>query len=109
ESERLPEGLSLTAWYDRTSLLRTRLDTLIANGRNGFFLVLVVLSLFLRLRVAFWILFGLPLCFLGTLWWMPAFGVSINSNSIFAFILVLGILVDDAIVIGENIFTHHER
>lgn len=109
ESKRLPEGLSLTVWYDRTSMLRSRLDTLIANGRNGFFLVLVVLSLFLRLRVAFWILFGLPLCFLGTLWWMPAFGVSINSNSIFAFILVLGILVDDAIVIGENIFTHHER
>lgn len=109
ESERLPEGLALTAWYDRTSLLRSRLDALVANGRNGFLLVLVVLSLFLRLRVAFWILFGLPLCFLGTLWWMPAFGVSINSNSIFAFILVLGILVDDAIVIGENIFTHHER
>jgi multidrug efflux pump subunit AcrB len=109
EDARLPDGLHLTAWYDRTSLLRTRLDALIENGRNGFFLVLIVLSLFLRLRVAFWILFGLPLCFLGTLWWMPAFGVSINSNSIFAFILVLGILVDDAIVIGENIFTHHER
>ncbi len=109
ENRHLPEGLSLTAWYDRTELLRSRLDTLIENGRNGFFLVLIVLSLFLRLRVAFWILFGLPLCFLGTLWWMPAFGVSINSNSVFAFILVLGILVDDAIVIGENIFTHHER
>jgi len=109
EDARLPDGLHLTAWYDRTSLLRSRLDTLIANGRNGFVLVLVVLALFLRLRVAFWILFGLPLCFLGTLWMMPTFGVSINSNSIFAFILVLGILVDDAIVIGENIFTHHER
>ncbi len=109
ENSRLPEGLSLTAWYDRTELLRSRLNTLIENGRNGFFLVLIVLSLFLRLRVAFWILFGLPLCFLGTLWWMPSLGVSINSNSLFAFILVLGILVDDAIVIGENIFTHHER
>ena len=109
ENRRLPDGLHLTAWYDRTEMLRSRLDTLIENGRNGFLLVLVVLSLFLRLRVAFWILFGLPLCFLGTLWWMPAFDVSINSNSVFGFILVLGILVDDAIVIGENIFTHHER
>ncbi len=109
ENARLPEGLSLTAWYDRTELLRSRLETLIENGRNGFFLVLIVLSLFLRLRVAFWIVFGLPICFLGTLWWMPSLGVSINSNSLFAFILVLGILVDDAIVIGENIFTHHER
>ena len=109
ESRRLPEGLTLTAWYDRTSLLRSRLSTLIESGRNGFLLVLVVLALFLRLRVAFWILFGLPLCFLGTLWLMPSFGVTINSNSIFAFILVLGILVDDAIVVGENIYTHHKH
>jgi multidrug efflux pump subunit AcrB len=109
ENPKLPQGLALTAWYDLTKMLRSRMDTLVENGINGFFLVLIVLSLFLRLRVAFWILFGLPLCFLGTLWWMPAFGVSINSNSLFAFILVLGILVDDAIVIGENIFTHHER
>ncbi len=109
ESRRLPDGLSLTAWYDRTDLLRSRLDTLIESGRNGFFLVLIVLALFLRLRVAFWILFGLPLCFLGTLWLMPNFAVTINSNSIFAFILVLGILVDDAIVVGENIYTHHKR
>ncbi len=109
ENLRLPDGLALTVWYDRTNLLRSRLTTLIENGRSGFFLVLVVLSLFLRLRVAFWIVFGLPLCFLGTLWLMPTFGVTINSNSAFAFILVLGILVDDAIVIGENIFTHHEQ
>jgi multidrug efflux pump subunit AcrB len=104
----LPEGVELTLWYDRSEMLRDRLTTLLENGADGFLLVLIVLALFLRLRVAFWILFGLPLCFLGTLWWMPAFDVSINSNSLFAFILVLGILVDDAIVIGENIFTHHE-
>jgi len=105
----LPEGLGLTVWYDRTNLLRSRLQTLLENGRSGFLLVLVVLSLFLRLRVAFWILVGLPISFLGTLWLMPSFDVSINSNSVFAFILVLGILVDDAIVIGENVLTHHQK
>jgi multidrug efflux pump subunit AcrB len=104
----LPEGITLNVWYDRSEMLRDRLATLLENGVDGFLLVLVVLALFLRLRVAFWILAGLPLCFLGTLWWMPMFDVSINSNSLFAFILVLGILVDDAIVIGENIFTRHE-
>jgi multidrug efflux pump subunit AcrB len=105
---RLPDGVSVTPWAVQSEMLRGRLATLLENGRNGFFLVLVVLALFLRLRVAFWILFGLPLCFLGTLWLMPAFGVTLNSNSVFAFIIVLGILVDDAIVIGENIYTHHE-
>jgi len=104
----LPEGIALNVWYDRSEMLRDRLETLLENGIQGFLLVLVVLALFLRLRVAFWILAGLPLCFLGTLWWMPVFDVSVNSNSLFAFILVLGMLVDDAIVIGENIFTHHE-
>ncbi len=109
QNRRLPQGVRITTWYNRTKLLSSRLDTLLDNGRTGFVFVLIVLALFLRLRVAFWIIFGLPLCFLGTLWLMPTFGVSINSNSMFAFILVLGILVDDAIVVGENIFTHQKR
>ena len=105
----VPEGITLTAWQDDSEILKSRLDTLLRNGRDGFLLVLIILSLFLRLRVAFWVLLGVPVCFLGTLWLMPSFGVSINLISLFAFIVVLGILVDDAIVIGENVYTHQQR
>jgi len=102
----LPEGIHLTIWQDDAVMLQSRLDTLLANGRNGFVLVFVVLALFLRLRVAVWVLFGVPIAFLGTLWLMPTLAVSINIISLFAFIVVLGILVDDSIVVGENIYTH---
>lgn len=103
---RMPEGIELIIWHDQSEILRSRLDTLLRNGRDGFLLVLAVLALFLRLRVAFWIILGVPLSFLGTLWLMPTFDVSINAISLFAFIVVLGILVDDAIVVGENVHTH---
>jgi multidrug efflux pump subunit AcrB len=102
---RMPEGIKLITWADQSEILRSRLDTLLRNGRDGFLLVLAVLALFLRLRMAFWILLGIPLSFLGTLWLMPSFDVSINAISLFAFIVVLGILVDDAIVVGENVHT----
>ncbi|HIN33776.1 MAG TPA: efflux RND transporter permease subunit, partial [Nitrospirales bacterium] len=72
-------------------------------------LVFLVLVLFLRFRMAFWISLGIPASFLGALWLMPALGSSINMISLFAFILVLGIVVDDAIVVGENIYTHQQR
>jgi len=103
---RMPEGIHLTIWQDDAVMLQSRLDTLLANGRDGFILVFVVLALFLRLRVAAWVLFGVPISFLGTLWLMPSLDVSINIISLFAFIVVLGILVDDSIVVGENIYTH---
>jgi len=104
-----PEGIELILWDDDAEILRSRLDTLLHNGRDGFILVLILLALFLRLRVAFWVMAGVPLCFLGTLWLMPVFDTTINVISLFAFILVLGILVDDAIVIGENIYTYQQR
>lgn len=108
---RMPEGVHLTTWQDDASYLRSRLDLLIRNGQAGLVLVFLVLAMFLRFRLAFWVTLGIPISFLGTLALMPVLGVSINLISLFAFILVLGIVVDDAIVVGENIHTyqHHGR
>jgi hypothetical protein len=97
---RLPEGVRLTVWQDGARTLRDRLDILIRNGRGGFLLVFVVLALFLRLRLAFWVALGVPISFLGALWLFPVLDLSIDVISLFAFITVLGLLVDDAIVVG---------
>jgi multidrug efflux pump subunit AcrB len=104
----LPEGISLTVWSDGSRSLRDRLDILVRNGMNGFVLVFVLLSCFLRLRLAGWVSIGIPISFLGALALFPGLGISIDVISLFAFILVLGLLVDDAIVIGENVHTHQE-
>jgi len=104
----LPEGLYITTWQDQSKVLRDRLDLLLRNGRVGFALVFLSLALFLRLRLAFWVSLGIPISFLGAIWLMPALGVSINLMSLFAFILVLGLVVDDAIIVGENIYTHQQ-
>ena len=106
---RLPKGVHLTAWQDMSKVLRDRLELLLRNGRNGFILVFFLLAIFLRLRLAFWVTMGIPVAFLGALWLMPTFDISINLVTLFAFIVVLGIVVDDAIVVGENIFTHQQR
>jgi multidrug efflux pump subunit AcrB len=71
--------------------------------------VFLVLALFLRFRLAFWVSIGIPISFLGTLWLMPGLDVSLNMLSLFAFLLVLGIVVDNAIVVGENIYSHNQR
>ena len=104
----LPEGISLTPWQDDSRVLRSRLELLIRNGRAGFVLVFLVLALFLRLKLAGWVALGIPVSFLGAIALMPWFDVSINLISLFAFIVVLGIVVDDAIVVGENIHTRVE-
>jgi len=106
---RLPEGLGIQVWRDGSQTLRDRLDILIRNGRSGFILVFIVLALFLRLRLAFWVSIGVPISFLGALALFPVFGLSIDVISLFAFILVLGLLVDDAIVVGENVHRHQQR
>lgn len=105
----MPEGLSLTVWQNQADSLGSRLSLLLRNGLGGFLLVFVSLALFLDLRLAFWTSLGIPISFLGAIWLMPMFDVSINMMSLFAFILVLGIVVDDAIVVSENIHTHQER
>jgi multidrug efflux pump subunit AcrB len=106
---RLPEGLQLTVWQDSTQMLRSRLELMLKNGRSGYVLVLFVLALFLRPRLAFWVSLGVPISILGGLLLFPALSISINVVTSFAFILVLGILVDDAVVVGENVHTHQER
>ena len=105
----LPEGITLTAWADQARILRGRMDLLLDNAKTGLLLVFVVLTVFLRLRLAFWVTIGIPISFLGTLALMPTLDVSINMISLFSFILVLGIVVDDAIVVGESIFERQER
>ncbi|MCJ8295419.1 MAG: efflux RND transporter permease subunit [Colwellia sp.] len=100
----LPQGVKLETWVDMTYYLNGRLNMMLDNMKSGAVLVFLMLALFLRVRLAFWVMMGLPVCFLGTLLFMPMefIGVSINVISLFAFILVLGIVVDDAIVMGES-------
>ena len=106
---RMPEGMALTIWQDQARVLRDRLSILLHNAAAGLLLVIVALGLFLRLRLAFWVGFGIPVSFLGALALMPGLDVSINMVSVFSFILVLGVVVDDAIVVGENVFRHQEE
>jgi len=106
---RLPDGLTLTVWQNDATYLQDRLGILVDNGIVGFAMVLILLAFFLRLRLAFWVALGVPVSMLGALWMFPVLDISIDVLSLFAFILVLGLLVDDAIVIGENVHTHQER
>jgi multidrug efflux pump subunit AcrB len=106
---RLPEGIRLGTWQDSSKILRGRLSLLLRNGAAGFVLVFISLSLFLRFRLAFWVSLGIPISFMGAIWLMPTLDVSVNLISLFAFIVVLGIVVDDAIIVGENIFTWQQR
>jgi len=104
KGEVLPQGVKLETWVDMTYYLEGRLDMMLDNMKSGAVLVFLMLALFLRIRLAFWVMMGLPVCFLGTLLVMPMefVNVTINITSLFAFILVLGIVVDDAIVMGES-------
>lgn len=105
----LPAGVDLHYWNDRSRIVISRLNTLTTGAMQGGILVLLVLALFLRPMVAFWVCLGIPVAFMGAISLMPYLGVTINIISLFGFILVLGIVVDDAIVTGENIFTHLQR
>ncbi len=108
-SETLPHGVTITPWSDISYYLEGRLRMLINNGMVGLALVLVILTLFLRPSLAFWVSIGIPISFLGTFFVMPLLGMTINLISLFAFILVLGIVVDDAIVVGESVFTRFQK
>ncbi len=105
KSKKLPDGVQMDTWIDLSQYLEGRLSMMIDNMVMGAILVFVVLSLFLRMKVAFWVIVGIPICFLGALWLMPTWPVTINMISLFGFIIVLGIVVDDAIIIGESIYT----
>lgn len=106
----LPEGVKIAEWLDGSQRIRDRLNLLGKNGFVGVILVLVILMLFLNLRLAFWVAVGIPVSLAGavTLFPVPGIDLSVNVISAFGFLVVLGILVDDAIVIGESIYTEKE-
>ncbi|MDP4984249.1 efflux RND transporter permease subunit, partial [Pseudoalteromonas tunicata] len=102
----LPKGFELSFWDDDSQVVKNRIATLTTNALQGGILVLALLTLFLRPAIAFWVFIGIPISFMGAFIAMPIFGVTLNVMSLFGFILVLGIVVDDAIVTGENVYTH---
>lgn len=103
--QELPAGVELELWNDQSKMLGGRLSLLGRNGGTGLLLVFIVLALFLRPSLAALVAIGIPVSFAGGVWLMPELGVSVNMISLFAFILVLGIVVDDAIVVGENVYS----
>jgi multidrug efflux pump subunit AcrB len=105
----LPQGLKLKTWWDDSAAFDERIRTLLEDGLSGFLLVGLVLTLFLDGRVALWAGLGILTSVLGAFWWMPALGVSLNMLSLFGFLLAMGILVDDAIIIGESIHREQEK
>ena len=104
----LPPGYGLETWRDMSMVVRDRLELLSRNGLQGLVLVFIMLTLFLELRLAFWVALGIPISILGTCGVMLGVDLTLNMISMFAFLMALGILVDDAIVVGENVFTHRQ-
>ncbi len=109
ENRTMPEGIHLEVWNNMNDGFQGRLDTLYSNGFGGLILVFIVLLLFLRPKVAMWVSIGIATAIMGTFWWLPQTIISLNVVSTFAFILILGILVDDAIIVGESIYSEHEK
>lgn len=105
----LPKGLQVDLRNDRSDIYRQRLGLLIKNGLLGLVLVFILLALFLEPRLAFWVSIGILVSFLGCIFILKLTDVSINMVSMFAFIVTLGIVVDDAIIVGENIYYHHQQ
>lgn len=105
QRERFPEGIDLYTWDDSSIELEGRLSTLVISMAQGGLLVMIVLGLFLRPRIALWVLVGIPVAFAGGLATLPWFNLTLNTMSIFGFIIVIGLVVDDAIVTAENIYT----
>jgi multidrug efflux pump subunit AcrB len=105
----LPSGIKWHISDDDSKVYQQRLELLLKNAFMGLVLVLLVLGLFLDFRLAFWVTMGIPTAFLGSLLFLPAMGVSVNMISMFAFIVALGIVVDDAIVAGENIYEYRQQ
>lgn len=108
KQQQLPASIKLAAWNDTSEVFESRMSLLQKNALYGLSLVIIILGLFLEIRLAMWVMLGIPISFFGTLFLMPFIGISINMISLFAFILALGILVDDAIVVGENIYEHRQ-
>lgn len=105
----LPAGLKFSIWVDQSETFDSRMSLISGNALSGMALVLIVLMLFLRPKVALWVTLGIAAAFAGALAIAPAIGITLNMISLFAFLLVIGIVVDDAIVVGESIHFHVEN
>lgn len=105
----LPQGIEASYFRDRSKILRSRIELLLRNMAVGLLLVGILLWLVMNLRLAFWVTLGIPISFAAGMMFLPQMDVSINMISLFAFIMVLGIVVDDAIIIGENVFRLQEQ
>ena len=109
KQEQLPEGYRFIIWGDSSTEVRGRLALLLRNGIQGLILVFLVLTLFLEMRLAFWVALGIPVSIFGAGAVLALGGQTLNMLSLFSFLVALGIVVDDAIVIGENIYSHRRK
>ena len=109
QTRHMPEGYKLVIWYDGSVEVHSRLNLLYRSGAFGLTLVFLTLSLFLNIRLAFWVALGIPVSVMGTCAVLYLTDQTLNQLSMFAFVMALGIVVDDAIVIGENIFSHRQK
>lgn len=100
----LPAGVQVATWNDQSEVLESRMDLLFRNAVMGLVLVMITLGAFLEIRLAFWVTMGIPTSVIGAMLFMPLIGVSVNMISLFAFIVTIGIVVDDAIVVGEAVY-----
>ncbi len=105
----LPPGVGVATWNDFSEIFEQRFDLLLRNAFIGLALVMLILGLLLEVRLAFWVTIGIPVSFLGSLIFVPMYDVTINMLTLFAFILTLGMVVDDAIVVGENVYEYRRR
>ena len=105
----LPEGMSLNVVSDDSVSTQTRIATVAKNAYTGLLLVLIILALFLRFKIAIWVAAGIPIAICGALIAFPPMGLTISSLTVMGFILVLGIVVDDAIVVGERVHAHEQK
>ena len=108
-NEELPPGFEFRIWFDGSTLFDSRMELIGSNALSGMALVLLILMLFLRPAVAFWVTVGIATAFAGAIGLAPHVGVTLNMLSLFAFLLVIGIVVDDAIVVGESVHFHNEN
>jgi multidrug efflux pump subunit AcrB len=105
----LPPNAGVAIVDDDARNYQKRLSLLLSNAFIGLLLILIIMSIFLQFKLAFWVVAGIPSAFLGAMLFLPSFDVSINMVSMFGFIVALGIVVDDAIIAGENIFSHMQE
>ena len=109
EQEIMPEGVEIMYSNDTSMYVRNQFDIVLSNGAIGLVLVIILLTLFLNIRMAFWVALGIPVTFLGVIFLLPSFGVYLDTIVLTAMIIVIGIIVDDAIIVSETIYDRRNR